>query len=512
LTTGDIVDALLDAAFEVDTVTVRDNEKHAVFPRPTQTEDPTQESSDVGGWLHDARRRVRSFVSSSSFRSAKRRRHLDICEVCREEADEKSSQFSEVSFDKPERFASTGEQFTTASNPGITAFPATLPITTAPLMEAQNKALTEKGLSTDSRSSVAIELDPSKDRQTVPDIQSYPSTYEALFSIGGMTCGVCTRKVTETVEYFPWVKEARINLVSNSGLIVFESPEGGASRAAELLDEIESIGYDAHLEDLKCIDGPASTTYSLDERKLALHIDGLYCGDCAPKIVEALQTAFPDLLKIEQLPLLNDRILRVSYIPRPPQFTVRAIIAAISAIDQRYQPSVHRPPSLEERSIQILGEELQRYLRRLIVAVICAIPAFLLGIVWMSFVSSSNHIRQFLEQPMWVGSASRVEWALLFVSTPVMFYSANLFHTRAIREIIAQWRPGSAIPLSKRFYRFGSMNLLVSLGVTISYVASVAVLILAAATPAHRDTMAGVTTYFDSTVLLTMFLLMGKYT
>lgn len=72
------------------------------------------------------------------------------------------------------------------------------------------------------------------------------------------------------------------------------------------------------------------------------------------------------------------------------------------------------------------------------------------------------------------------------------------------------------------------MNLLISLGVSISYFASVALLAMSAAKPKPEPVHAGmegmegmdmvgtamkidhITTYFDSTVLLTMFLLMGK--
>jgi cation transport ATPase len=162
----------------------------------------------------------------------------------------------------------------------------------------------------------------------------------------------------------------------------------------------------------------------------------------------------------------------------------------------------------------------------------------MVGIVWMTLVPEENRIRMFLEQPMWAGSVARAVWALFFLSTPVMFCVADVFHKRALHEIRVLWRKGSSVSVLRRFYRFGSMNLLICLGVSISYFASVALLALDAVTVdkgkkkpstvgghdhdgmmGGMDTMGGMdeepmpkmhmATYFDSTVFLTMFLLIG---
>ena len=86
----------------------------------------------------------------------------------------------------------------------------------------------------------------------------------------------------------------------------------------------------------------------------------------------------------------------------------------------------------------------------------------MIGIVWMSLVPKNNRIRQYFEEQTWAGEVTRLEWALLFLSTPVQFFIADVFHIRAYKEIKALWRPGSQVPILRRFYRFGSMNLLVS--------------------------------------------------
>ena len=104
---------------------------------------------------------------------------------------------------------------------------------------------------------------------------------------------------------------------------------------------------------------------------------------------------------------------------------------------------------------------MRRLLIRLVFCFIIAIPTFLIGVVWMSLVPQDDPIRMYWDEAMWAGKATRLEWALFFLATPVQFGIADVFHRRALKEVRALWRRGSPTPLLRRFYRFGSMNLLV---------------------------------------------------
>ena len=204
-------------------------------------------------------------------------------------------------------------------------------------------------------------------------------------------------------------------------------------------------------------------------------------------------------------------ILRLTYQPSAPDFTIRTIISAIeNSKSPSFKVTLERPPSLEDRAKLLHKHEQRQLLYRLAFSVVAAIPTFIIGIVYMSLVPSSNPSRQFIMRPMWVGNSTRVQWALFFLATPVMFYSAGIFHRRSLKEIKASWRKGSTVPIWKRFVRFGSMNLLVSMGVSIAYFASIILLALAASQPADPSGMGDSTTYFDSVVFLTMFLLAGR--
>jgi Cu+-exporting ATPase len=161
-------------------------------------------------------------------------------------------------------------------------------------------------------------------------------------------------------------------------------------------------------------------------------------------------------------PTLQDPILRVTYEPYPPAFTIRDVVSSImSSSSPPFGVTIHKLPSLEDHARLIQAREKRNLLYRLGFSVIVAIPTFIIGIFFMSLVSSKNPIRSFFMEPMWAGNASRIQWSLFFLATPVMFYSAGSFHRRSLKEIHALWRRGSRTPIWKRFLRFGSMNLLV---------------------------------------------------
>lgn len=191
------------------------------------------------------------------------------------------------------------------------------------------------------------------------------------------------------------------------------------------------------------------------------------CRNCPAKVMSALKPFETHITIIKPLVDYTDNILRLSYTPEAPDFTIRTLIDAISSTSSspsnHFTATIHRPPSLEDRARHMQTKEQRSLLYKLIFAVIIAIPTFVIAIVYMSLVPSSNPTRMWFMDPMWAGNASRIEWALLFLATPVMVYSAGTFHRRSLKEIYALWKKGSRTPVWRRFVRFGSMNLLVSL-------------------------------------------------
>ncbi|KAJ5255559.1 hypothetical protein N7505_010710 [Penicillium chrysogenum] len=329
------------------------------------------------------------------------------------------------------------------------------------------------------------------------------ANYVSEIAITGMTCGSCVGGVTRGLEELPFIRDVSVNLLSHSGRVEFE----GRDNLDKIIEKIEDLGYDATVTSVSPLKVGTEKFSTAQIRTISIQVDGMFCHHCPQTILGAVKSV-PGVT-IEEALSEKSPILKVTYTPQPPLVTVRTIISAINSANDNFRAIVYHPPSIEDRSRAIQHHERSRLLARFLFVFITAIPTFLIGIVFMSLVSSENSVRMYLEQTMWSGSVSRIEWALFIMTTPVMFYGTDVFHVRAVKEIYALWRPGSRVPILRRFYRFGSMNLLISAGTSVAYVSSLAVLIVDAVVGTKSSPHS--TTYFDSVVFLTLFILAGRF-
>ena len=223
----------------------------------------------------------------------------------------------------------------------------------------------------------------------------------------------------------------------------------------------------------------------------------------------AVQKLGASVKVVKPIASITDPVITLSYYPAPPALSIRMIMATIAtASSPHYKITVHHPPSIEELSRRTQLRDGRRLLYRLIFAIIAAIPTLILGIAFPLLVKDGNATKAYLLEPIWAGNVPRVEWALFIIATPVMFYSCSTFHQKCIQRIIALWRPGAATYID-RFARFGSMDLLVSLGVSVAYFSSIGDLALSASKP--PGVTGESTNYFDTVVFLTVFLLAGEH-
>lgn len=328
--------------------------------------------------------------------------------------------------------------------------------------------------------------------------------WRASYAITGMTCSSCVGTITKGLQELEWIINADVNLISNSATVVFQ----GKDNLPQIQETIEDMGFEATLNEVVTINPKAADDV---QRKVAVRVDGMYCSHCPPRILDALKRDFGMHLNIKKTLTVADPIMEIAYQPSVPEITIRRIFQSISGVNEAFKPSVHHPLSLEERSRKMQVRERRHVVFRLGLSVIVAIPTFIIGIVLMSLVHPSNVARQFVMRPVWAGYVSRAEWALFIIATPVYFFAADAFHRPALRELRALWRLSSKTPIFRRFYRFGSMNTLISLGTTIAYVASIIALALTASNSSQMSANNGLSTYFDSVVFLTMFLLIGRF-
>ncbi|WYZ37842.1 hypothetical protein EsH8_II_001348 [Colletotrichum jinshuiense] len=323
--------------------------------------------------------------------------------------------------------------------------------------------------------------------------------WRAALAIGGMTCASCANAITEQLNKRDWISNVSVNLVTNSATVDF-TVEG---KQDEIAQSIEDMGYDATLDSVTRVKSEGKGEH---QRTVQISIQGLYCQHCPSRVSHSL-TSFTHRVKVISQPSHERPLITVKYTPDAPSFTIRQILSAIDAADPAFKASIYHPPSLEERSKLITQKHQQHLLRRVYLTFIVTIPTFVIGIVYMSLVSDTNHGKHYLMKP-WTSGLNRAQIALFILSTPVYFFGADVFHIRAVKEIRNLWRPGSKTPILRRFYKFGSMNMLMSLGTTIAYVSSISQMISAAI---NKPEMVDDTHfYFDSVVFLTLFLLLGR--
>lgn len=298
--------------------------------------------------------------------------------------------------------------------------------------------------------------------------------WQASLAVGGMTCAACVVTITEELKKKDWIKDVTINLIGNSASVDFI----GEEHKDDIIESIEDIGYDATIDSIVNLKVQRNAAQNMS-RTIEIKVEGMFCDHCPPRILSSFE-AFGDRITVDKPLTVQDPILRITYTPQAPSFTIRNILGAISGVDEAWTPYVYHPPTLEERSRKIHDRERRRIFIRVILTFVISIPTFVIGIVLMSLVSPSNSGRRYFKT-LSAARVSRAQWALFALATPVWFLCADVFHIRAMKEVRALWRPGSTTPILRRFYRFGSMNMLMSLGTSIAYLSSVAQLIAAGA-------------------------------
>lgn len=395
------------------------------------------------------------------------------------------------------------------------------PLTT---MAAAAQSWTSQVKVTETTTATSKHVDASARHRNPEETETAPEgRRRATLAVRGMTCAVCVNAITDEMGRLGGVLDTVVSLVSNSATITFD---GSRTGVPQIIEAIEDLGFEADVDNVVNLDkqrantNTTTTATAAEERIVDIKLDGTYCPRCPSRVArslagfrrQGLAIATVDVATASSIPRSGSgsgSVIRVRYQPDARDgFTVRSIIAAIEAGDDAIRASVHHPPTIEERSRQIRRRYQRQLIYRVILTAVMCVPTFVIGMVYMSLLSDSNAGRRYLMAPLASG-ISRGQLALLGLATPVYFFAADAFHVKAFKEIRALWRRGSRTPVLQRFYRFGSMNTLMSLGTTIAYVASVAQLIAAAAN--HRATaLSNADLYFDSVVFLTLFILLGR--
>ncbi|KAK6908061.1 hypothetical protein I203_102062 [Kwoniella mangroviensis CBS 8507] len=342
-------------------------------------------------------------------------------------------------------------------------------------------------------------------------------SFKSVFSIEGMTCASCTGAITRALQDHEGIESINIDLLNNAGTIVHSSE----MTTDQIKDMIEEVGYGAELSSSQPLSVSLAKGKGKDEgpklRTVQLKIEGMFCHDCVRKVNSYLDS----LTGIETYTptTLQSPVTTIAYYPYHP-LTIRDLIEGISDVAPEFEVEILKTQSLSERSKKIQKKEVILLASHCAVAIVFAIPTFIIAIVSMILLPNHNPFEMKMMEPVW-GAANMGTVILWPLASVVQFGVGRIFYKRAFASIWPHLRRlmPSALrtksmrrlpprPLGwKTLVSFGSMDLLVVLSTTVSYFASLAMLILdVRASPGTES----VGTYFDSCVFLIMFILLGR--
>ncbi|KAJ2904123.1 E1-E2 ATPase-domain-containing protein [Zalerion maritima] len=509
LTASEIKKALEESGFEIDRITQDGADDNALEGDTLASPRPRSSSSRRRSWA-SARHQGKKDASKETAK------HVENCDMCRAELGSSKTDLHSVHVD-------AGAENLVKASLSISGMTCSSCVST----------ITDELESKDYVRSVAVNLINNSADVTVQDTSTLDAIVEAIEDIGygaevtstekvggerpstgpelwqgsyaveGMTCSSCVSTISEALKKVPWIEDFNVSLMLNSASVITKQKD----KLSEVVETIEDLGYDAKLTDTAPVKG---SQQKQQERKVTIQVDGMHCNRCPERILDMMEATFGDRVHLDKSLTLSEPRLKISYVPDSPRLTIRHILEAISNLDTSFAVSIYHPPSLEERSRKIHHDHKIHIMKKLTLAITAAIPTFIIGVVYMSLLPDGNAGKQYLMEEMWSGHAKRAEWALFIIATPVYFFAADFFHRRCLIELWSIWRPGSKTPIARRFYRFGSMDLLVSLGVTIAYLSSIALLAIDASQPRSEGDSGSGGSYFDAVVFLTMFLLIGR--
>lgn len=366
--------------------------------------------------------------------------------------------------------------------------------------------------------------------------------YTLLATIGGMTCASCSNTISQNTlnqstseNYFQQfninnnVKIEKATIINTVISLMQHSATFSISLTLDsssvikneeslrqlligfVAEKVEDSGYDF---DPVSITNSAAESLENSSKTVSLAINGMFCDHC-PDMINNIIKSFDSVIINEPISLSRP-IIKFTYTPNAPKFTIRSIVDAITTQNATFKPTIVHPLTLEQRSQLLAKKSRHKLISRTLFVFLISIPTFVVGMIGMSPIGMNPDLPpdsfwSKLRSTVGPGSVTLSTWILFALATPVYFYGADTFHGKAIKEVKALWRPG--VSYTQRFFRFGSMNLLMSLGASVSYFSSICLLILAARVPpnSHKGQMEVSTmTYFDSVVFLTLFLLIGR--
>jgi cation transport ATPase len=325
--------------------------------------------------------------------------------------------------------------------------------------------------------------------------------WKATYTVGGMTCASCVSNVEKTVQSLDSKPLSfGVALMQGSAVATLQSADQNEAikQAKDICEAIEDAGYDCEVEEVRKQNDAADS--SNQQRSVRVRVDGMFCTHCIEKVSKYLRDN--PRIDVDEATVagltLSSPIIALTYTPSNSA-NIRTILADIDALDPAFTSQIVIPPSISSRSAQLAQKELNSLLIRLVFAFLFVPPTLLVAVIVPTFLSPTHPLRVSLSEQI-LGQASKGDFVLWALSTPVQFFVGHIFYKRAFKSLRSVWRDGRS--WSDRLISWGDMNVLVALGTSVAYFASLAFLIVDATR--DKDPMASESsmTYFDACVFL----------
>lgn len=284
--------------------------------------------------------------------------------------------------------------------------------------------------------------------------------WTAQYSIGGMTCASCVGNVERAVRSAVELSTFEVALLEGRASAAFSSADEAAARkvADSVLEAIDDAGYEVQLSSLDPDVAPATQV-----RAARVSIQGMFCGHCVSKVQRYFERKRDDgsiSIDAKELAALRTDLPELAFTYTPSaSTTLRSIISDLASLDPAFDVVHVTPPSLASRSAELARREFLDYALRLTVALLFAVPTFVVGMLAPA-LDESAPLRQRLAAPAW-GGATVAEVTLCALATPVQFGVGSLFYVRSYKSLRSVWRPGRS--WSERLLRWGNMEVSLAL-------------------------------------------------
>ncbi|CAG8474040.1 1097_t:CDS:1 [Ambispora gerdemannii] len=364
---------------------------------------------------------------------------------------------------------------------------------------------------------------------------------KAKIELSGLSCSSCVRSIEQNLEKLPGVLKIYVNLLMSNATLEFDQTQITIDRItqtirdagytvehvnignnnndrssftsirqqgsliSESLSNFEDISKeilkkssdDTMVEEYnninsKCALLPPPLTSTNSTRAMAtarLEITGMTCASC----VSSVQTAIEGLdgVGITQVNLLTNEAT-VKY--NPDIIGTRNLVEAVTEVGFEAKLILSTTKNKNPgNTIRERAEKEQRRLKeRFILSLWFAIPTFIISMIFMTALPTSNEVRMaFMKQ---IIPGLEVGTLILFLlATPVQFYLGGPFYVKA-------WK-------SLYYARIANMDTLVTIGTTIAYVGSIVNVVVPVAYKDDRPRQQ----FFETSVLLFTFILLGRW-